>query len=176
MRVLILCLGVFGCSNLVLGTAVELQRLSPMDANPMQIAVAIDLPDGFGIYPDSAVLRLSVEQSLLGMGRAEQFTLERSGVELAILRIARDDYARLKDIQMLAKSWEQADADATKGSLSVDLTPCLRSELADFSETFSVSIRLAEDAPFQPLLRGIPVSAIVKTQDLNQLPKCPLPR
>lgn len=159
---------------MVVETVAELERLSPLEADPGQIAVAIDLPDGFAIHPDSAIMSMSVAQKNLGQSRAEEFVLEQTGAVWTVFRVAQADFERLAEIQDLARSWETEDPKATKGSFSVGALPCVKNSDADRSETFSISIQLATDAPFKPLVRNAKVSSILNRFELKELPVCPL--
>ncbi|MFY0597048.1 MAG: hypothetical protein JXQ85_11510 [Cognatishimia sp.] len=173
MRNLLACLCLSACGSVVLQTAAELERMSPMDADPAMFAVAIDLPDGFGIFPESATMLVSVEQETLDQESKEKFTLQQSGQQVAVFQVAANDHSRLQALQSQAREWDAKDAEATKGSIGVDLTPCLIHQNASLSETFSVAIQLAPDAPFRPLLRDVPISRILQEQELEQLPNCP---
>ena len=174
MRALFFSFALMGCGSVVMETVAQLERLSPLDADPGQIAVAIDLPDGFAIYSDSAIMRMSVTRKDLGESRAEEFVLQQSGAEWTVFRVAQVDLARLAEIQNLAKNWETEYPKATKGSFSVGALPCVKNSDADRSETFSISIQLAADAPFKPLVRNAKVSSILSRSELSELPICPL--
>lgn len=162
-----------GCSSIVSETAEELDRLSPLEADPSKMAVAINLPEGFGVYPNSAVLHMAVARKDIEQARSEDFVLKQSGSEWTIFEISQKDHARLADIQSLARNWEVEDSRATRGEISVDLQPCKTSEAVARSAVFSISLRLSPDAGFMPLVRNAPVSSILSRRALKDVPFCP---
>ena len=163
-----------GCSSVVMDTVDELEQLSPLEADPSQIAVAIDLPKGFAIYPESAILTMAVSRKDLGQSQSEEFVLQQSGVERAVFKIAPTDLARLTQVQDQAHRWEVENPRATRGSVAVRALPCVLDSSADRSETFSVSLQLAANGPFMPLINQAKVSSVLSRSGLKELPVCPI--
>lgn len=170
--ILLVTLILSACSNLVPSTALRLNALSPIEADPADIAVAINLPEGLEIIPNSAQLMMAIRRSDTGEAREGVFVLERVPAQLAVFRVATEDRDALRDLQATARHWKLENDDASNGSLSVTLAPCKMGEGPAVDASASLSIRLTEGGAFLPLIQNGPVSAVVKPEQLRDMGPC----
>ena len=166
---------VLGCTSLVPATALKLRNLDPLTADPANISVAVDLPEGLGIMPGSVILTLSsrnAEGQTLDGAYALDETRDSEGRRR--FQIAPEDQAELRALQSRARAWEEADPDGTFGSISISVEGCQSAPDANFTNArASVYISLAPDAPAMPLFRNAPLSQVLAAEDLAMLPPCP---
>lgn len=165
----------FGCTSLVPATALKLRNLDPLTADPAEISVALDLPEGLGVLPDSVVLTLS-SRNADGDALDGTFNLAESldAEGRRSYRVAPSDQAEMKGLQTQARTWEEADPDGTFGSLSIGLEGCRTLPAADLTDArASVYFSLATDAPAMPLFLNAPIHQVLAAEDLAQLPPCP---
>ena len=160
------------CSNVVPSTVMQLDALSPIEADPADVVVAINLPEGLEIAPNSARLMLAIQRSDSGEAKEGIFVLERVPAQQAVLRIAPEDRDSLRDLQTTARQWKLENDEASNGSLSVTLSPCRVGNGPAADARASLAIRLTEDGPFLPLIRNGPVSAVVKPEQLRDMGPC----
>ena len=156
-----------GCGAMVPGTAARLSGLSPLTADPEGMAIAVDLPEGLGLLPDSAVLSFSVRRD--GEEAAREVILTGSAAEG--YSIADADLGPFREVQARAREWKAADPDGTSGSLSLTFAPCLSGELAPGARV-AARIRLAEHGAFLPLMRPQRVTDFAEALDLETIPPC----
>jgi len=163
-----------GCSSVVPGTVARLSQVSPLTADPAGFVVALDLPDGVAVAPGSAHLILSARQTDTGEAATGQFTLEagQTAAGQDTLRVAEKDLSSLRALQARINAWEDADPDATQGSLSVTLAGCRVGEGPDPDATLSIALQPDKDAPFLPLVRNAPLSDALKLAETGPLPPC----
>lgn len=164
-----------GCASLVPGTVLRLQSVDPLSADPGEISVALDLPEGLGVLPGSVKLSLAA-RGAEGRSVADTWTLEmlRQPDERLVFRVAEADRADMRRLQATARAWEEADPDGTNGSISVALGGCRTVPDADLSDArASVFIGFDADGPVLPLFRNAPISQVLSDAQLSQLPACP---
>ena len=155
------------CGAVSLGTLTRLSALSPLTADPADMAVAVDLPEGVGIRPGSARLTFEVTRGAESVSRV----MVLAGAPETGLSVAPEDLAPLAEAQALARDWKAVDPDGTSGILSLTFDPCRDGDLAA-EATVSAAIRLEEDGPFLPLLRGVSVAEVSGLPDPADLPEC----
>lgn len=164
-----LCL-VAACSSVVPTTVMRLGGLSPTTADPAGFAVDLSLPDGVGVQPGAARLIFEVKRTDSGEASTGTYVLTAQD---GVYRIAEDDLRALRAQQSTARAWEASQPDATEGALSLNLTPCLIGAGPAPGAKVSVAIQIAQDAPFLPLLRDAPLSAVASEAEILQMPGCP---
>jgi hypothetical protein len=162
-------LGLAGCSDIPIGTALRLAALDPLSADPAGMAVALDLPDGVGIVPGSAELALRA-QAADGAEISGRYGLETTGD--GVWHVRDGDRARLRADQARVAAWERADPAGTVGQFSVTLAPCLTSAGDIGRERLSAALQLEPGGPFLPLLRDVPVAELTEGVGLPDLPRC----
>lgn len=164
-----------GCSSVVLPTAVQMRSVSPLDADPADYEIALDLPNGLDLQPGSEQLRLSATRSDTRAELGQTFVLERRAASngapeadgrLAFYRVAPADLPRFRLLQADIAEMKQAAPDATKGSLSISLEGCRLGAGPTSEATGAVWIRTVREGPFLPLVRNGPVDKLLQAEDL----------
>lgn len=164
-----------GCTSLAPGAAFWLNDVDPLTADPSDITVALDLPEGLGVLPDSVKLSLEAKNEDEGeVGGTWTLEVLEAPDARWLFRIAAADWAELRRVQEQARVWETSDPDRTSGSLSVALGGCRTDDTTDLSDArASVSMSLAPDSPPRPIFRNAPISQVLSEEEIASLPACP---
>lgn len=164
-----------GCGSVVPTTLARLSALSPLEADPADIAVSLQLPAGLGVKPGSAKISVQAERSDTNESFSEGFVLARStGSDgSTVYQVAASDHARFKALQDKAQSWEAENSKATSGSLSVGLEGCTIGPGPSDDATLSVSIRTEADGTFLPLIRDAALDKVLDKTEAAQMGPCP---
>ncbi|MXQ09417.1 hypothetical protein GQ651_16340 [Alphaproteobacteria bacterium GH1-50] len=160
------------CGSLVPSTVAGLMGVSPLEADPADFAVSVDLPEGVTVAPAGVTLSLKAsaadgESAGIGVRLAE----ERQG-GTTLYSVAPEDLTAFRDVQGLIRAWEAADSDGTTGSLTVEVTACTLGDGPEDGATFDVGLRSTPDGPFRPLIRRAPVADILNAAGVDAAP-CP---
>lgn len=174
LMIALIC-GMLGCTSVVPGSLLTLQRTSPLEADPQQIAARIDLPDGLGIVPGSAQLTLVGERLDTGETLSGVYTFAVHQGQSALFRFSESEATRLAKQQSTLRAWKAAAGDNARGSLSVDITPCRIAEGPTDDARVSVDLQLDTATGFLPLIRNGSISAIAKPETLQDLTACAVP-
>lgn len=161
--------GLSACVSLNPVTLVQLATLNPLTADPTQMAVAMDLPDGVGVAEGSAHMRIYAERED-GESFDERFELVQDAQE--IWRVEPGAQDRFRTAQARAAAWEQADADASSGGFSVGFESCVQGEGPGADARVSLSLQLEPGARFLPLFNNVPVEDLAEDADLALLGPC----
>lgn len=161
--------GVSACVTMNPVTLVQLARLDPLTADPTQMAVTLDLPDGVGVAEGTAHMRIyaAVEDA---ESFDERFELVQDAQD--IWRVEPGVRDRFRAAQARAAAWEQADADAASGGFSVGFEPCTQGDGPGEDARVSLSLQLEPGARFLPLFSDVPVEELVEDADLALLEPC----
>lgn len=162
-------LTVTGCVSLNPVTLVQLAMLDPLTADPTQMAVALDLPDGVGVADGSAYMRIYAEQQG-GDSFDETFTLISDVQD--IWRVEPGARERFRGAQARAAAWERADSDGASGGFSVGFEPCAIGDGPGDDARVSLSLQLEPDARFLPLFNDLPVEELMEDADIALLGPC----
>jgi len=171
-RSLLALIALSACGTVVPQTADQLSRMSPLTADPADIAVALDIPAAYDIT--EATLVLDASRSDTGETQSGTFRLARTDAAdgRIFYAIAGPDLDRIRALQQTIAVWETETPEASSGSLSVFAQPCRRDPGSDAGGGISVFIRLDSDGTFQPLVRKAPVTAILGRDGAAELPLC----
>jgi hypothetical protein len=174
-HIVLMSLGILvaGCSSLVPATVVRLAALSPMNADPGQFEVALDLPDGVGIVPGSAVLSFEARERPDAPPQVGAVVLQRLERMPPVWRIHPSDLEDMRAFQAQALAWEMADPVAASGSLSVYLEPCRSGGGPAPDARLSILLRTEVDGPFRPLVRDARLRDFAEDGAIASLPECP---
>ncbi|KIC49514.1 hypothetical protein [Tateyamaria sp. ANG-S1] len=166
---LLMAMGLGACSTVVPATLYQMRGLDPLSADPADIALRVDLPEGLGLLPGSGSLRLRATDAD-GAEMVGSYPITMVG---DVLQVEPASHADLRALQAEIRARKAADPDGVTGSLSIDFEPC--SETADIPDrvVVSVDIRLAADGPFLPLLRDAPLADALEMAALEELTLCP---
>ncbi|MEL7180264.1 MAG: hypothetical protein AAFN63_10565 [Pseudomonadota bacterium] len=171
MRLALLsALALTACTSIVPVTAMRLSGLSPTTADPADLAIDLKLPAGIDVSPGGAKMIFTVSRVDLGDTRNGQFALQRNG---SVFMVNPADYAALRGLQAQARTWQAENDDATKGSLSINVSPCRIGDGPTNDARVDVAIRMQQDGAFLPLVQAGPLSAVTSPQQLRDMPDCP---
>lgn len=175
MRHLILAIAFLsGCSSVVPSGIARLAAVSPLEADPADIAVSLDLPDGIAITDGSAQLTLMAKRQDTDQTSDEVYVLAKGvgsdGSE--IFSISSDDIARFRTQQSEIRDWETTHPDDTNGSMGVTLEGCLTGNGPDDAATVSINIRTSAAGRFFPLVKNAPVAEVLQTGAFEPLQPC----
>lgn len=161
------------CGFVDFDTVREFADLSPLTADPAQVTVFLDLPDGLGILPGSANVTFGADRSDTGESDREIYVLQTVEVDgLTGLRIAPGDWPKFRGQQLRLRAWE-AEADrATQGTFAVGGEPCAFGPGPAPEATASVFLQLASGGERRPLIDDAPISSWFDPADLASLPSC----
>ncbi len=176
MRHLILAVAFLsGCTSVVPTGIARLSAVSPMEADPADIAVALSLPTGIGVTTNSANLNLMASRTDTDQSTAETYVLaSMMGSDgSTIYAVAPADYARLRDQQALIRQWKGENSKATSGSLGVTLEPCTTGAGPTPDATVTIKIRTSSDGQFFPILRNAPVTDVLQQGNFRPIQSCP---
>ncbi|MBY5933780.1 hypothetical protein KUV51_12285 [Tateyamaria omphalii] len=166
---LLVAMGLGACSTVVPATLYQMRGLDPLSADPADIALRVDLPEGLGLLPGSGRLQLRATDAD-GSEMVGSYPITMVG---DVLQVEPASHADLRALQAEIRARKAADPEGVTGSLSVDFEPC--SDMAALPEDarVSVDIRLAADAAFLPLLRDAPLADALEMAALEELTLCP---
>lgn len=170
---LLTCTGLAACSYVSAPGLARLSALSPLEADPADIAVAIDLPSGLGTVPSSTILTLQANRTDTGESFEETFVLRtRRAGDLDVFAVAETDLDRLRAAQREARLWEDAAPQASQGSLSVSAEFCTTGRGPAPDARSSILIQTSPTGAFFPLVRNAPVREAADPEALRALPPC----
>ena len=162
-------LALSACASLNPLTLYHLSQLSPLEADPADFTVAIDVPNGASIEPGSATLGLSAIRGNETIG-AEYALASINGnpIDLPppkgrynLYRIADTDLAAIRATQAKARLWEAEDPDGTQGSLSAGLKPCTLGDGPAKDAAVAIQLRITPGGPFLPLVKSMSLRQVV---------------
>jgi hypothetical protein len=160
-----------GCASFIPATVARLAAMSPLEADPADIAVAVDLPEGLDLTADGVTLTFEATNDATGESFREELPLEQRGDVTTVVSVPAADQPRLRAFQARARDWE--NTVGASGSISVVILPCLAGDGPAADATVDISVRLAADGPFLPLVRGGALSEVADVAEIAQLPACP---
>ncbi|MCY4336181.1 MAG: hypothetical protein OXC60_16095, partial [Litoreibacter sp.] len=152
----------------------RLNAVSPLEADPADIAVALRLPAGIGIQSGSAILSLSAERADTGARSTAAYTLasQVAADGSRIYAVAQSDWDAFRAQQAMINGWESEAPDDTNGSLSVALGGCRTATAVAPDATLDISIRTEEGGSFLPLVRQAKLARVFNITGITELPPC----
>ncbi|MEL7115279.1 MAG: hypothetical protein AAGP08_06735 [Pseudomonadota bacterium] len=161
------------CTYVAPDTLVELSAISPLEADPADIAVSVVVPDGIAIPAGRSQLAIRAERSDTGEVLSEEAALLRSSQNgRDVFEIAPEDRARLRTAQALARAWEAEAPRATSGSISVTSGFCRVGAGPATDARVSIDIRTSPEGAFIPLVRNAPLRQVMKRGGLTTIGPC----
>ena len=163
-----------GCSSVVPSTIARLNAISPMEADPQDIAIALDLPDTVGITQGSAQMLMTATRRDTEQTSSETYILAtmHGSDGSTIYAIAEADFGRIRAQQTLIQQWKEEAGRATSGSVGVNLKGCSIGDGPDEDDVMSIRIRTDTDGPFFPLVRDTPVKKVLEFTEIGALEPC----
>lgn len=179
MRPLYFCLLLASCGAVDPRTLLQLNRLDPVSANPSGFVAAVELPQALDVPEGGATLGFtwaSGEETFGG-----QYPLLRQTAFVGS-RISTDSahhvlYFSLSAVSAEAIRQAQQNIRARKaggiegeGAFSVMAAPCAWG--TPQSQLMSTYIRVEDDGPFLPLLRGYDIGQNLDAEQMATIPAC----
>jgi hypothetical protein len=159
-----------GCTSMVVSTVMELAAIDPLEADPAGFGVMLDLPEGLGLVPGTAVMQMSAVRKDTGENLSRNAVLENDG---EVWRIVSGDVQGIRDWQATIKDLKAQPGVDVSGSIGIAVEPCQIGDGPAPDARASVSIQIKEDGTFLPLVRNGPISAVAGDADLGQMASCP---
>lgn len=171
---LLAALALSGCSSIVPSSVARLYQVSPLEADPADLAVALDLPETVQVRPGSAKISFSARRSDTGQTSDGVYTLRmRKGTAgQSVFDMAAADIPTLRRQQALIRGWEEEDGDATSGSVSVTFEGCRIGTGPTPDDTVSVLLRTQADGSFFPLVRDATITDALNVLKLDAIERC----
>lgn len=174
----LLCLSLIflsACSSVVPSAVARLYQLTPLEADPADLAVALELPDGVQVRPGTAKIIFDARRTDIGETSKETYDLRTqtdltSG--LTVLAVDPDDYDALRAQQGLISDWEAANDEATEGSISVGFEGCKTGPGPAEDAMVSVLIRTERDGRFFALVKDATLAEVLQVLDLSEVKPC----
>jgi hypothetical protein len=168
----VLCLA--GCGSFDGAAVQKLTSLSPLDVNPGQYEVLVNLPEGLDIQPQGASLRIAAQRTDTRAVSEETYVLARADTSsgTSIYKIAPEDLPRLQAQQSLIREWESQGQ--SQGQFGFDVEGCTVDNGPDLDALMSVSVKDTADNSLIPVIQPTPIRNIMLTGGNNQLilPPC----
>lgn len=162
-----------GCAFIDFSTAERLADLSPLTTDPAGVAVFLDLPDGLGVIPGSAVLTFGATRSDTGEEDFMFYTLQDIETDdLRGFRIDPSDHPMFRGQQLRLRAWEAENPKATEGTFSVNGEFCTIGPGPLPDATASVLVQYVEGGALSPLFTDAPVSAVFDAAGTVAMPPC----
>lgn len=185
MRNLILSLLLLsGCGYGVPSTVAEMAALSPLEADPAAIELALAAPAGLAVQKGGVRMTVDVSRSDRSKKWSETYVLEARpdaapsvavdpGSRVSVYHLSLVDAARLRALQAEAASWTSQTPPA-KGSASIGLgvDACKTGSGPDPDARSSAYIRLAADGAFLPLIRPVSLRDFLGQAAFDAIPPC----
>lgn len=161
-----------GCASFVPATMLQLMALSPLEADPADLAFRVSLPEGVQVIPGSAGVRFQAENSGQGWHLDHVYPIATTPGPTALMAIPPEHHDAVRETQALLRSWEFADGEGTSGSISVDLGFCQTDIALGGDAVVSVDVQTQSDGAFLPLMRDEPLHELVERAAPDGLPRC----
>lgn len=178
LRVALLLL-LAGCSYVPVMTAARLAAIDPMTADPGQIELAVVLPPGMNLLPDTAHMTLHIEGGA-GQVRDARYRLEESaapqdvplpdGAQARAYRLTAADARTMRDLQAEVAGWQGTGPG--QASLGVGLDGCKLGGGPAPDAEGAVYVRLAAGGSFLPLLGPARLTDMLGPSAMAGLPPC----
>ncbi len=186
MRYLLLalmCWAVAGCASVVPSTMARLQTLSPAEADPAGLSVAVVSPAGLRPVPGSGRLILTARRTDSGVQDEADMILAETAGDAASLgtaegervtyyRLAEADVPRMRALQDKLALWKAEAPDATEGSLSVGMGACAEGRGPAPDAAGSVFVRMQADGGWLPLIERAPLASLIGAERLAAIGPC----
>jgi hypothetical protein len=166
------------CASVVPTTAARLAALDPLTADPAAIQVAVILPPGLSVIPGSARLEFGARRgtdSLTGSYALRDTPASApptapEGATARVYALTDADAERMRALQREIAAWKRAGG--AEGSLGLGIGGCAVGAGPSADATGSVLIRLAEDAPFLPLIRDGRLTDLLGAEVMRAIQPC----
>ncbi len=178
MKRIVVFLLLSACASVDPTTAARLAALDPLTADPAAIEVAVILPPGLAVKPGSARLEFGAVrggESLKGSFVLQDVPAKMDGTApdgptARIYALTDKDAERMRSLQNQTALWKE-EGEA-RGSFGLGIGGCRIGNGPAPDATGSVLIRLAEGAPFLPLIRDGRLADLIGAGTLAAIRPC----
>lgn len=177
-RALFACLWLSACVPVGPMTAARLAASDPLTADPAAIRLAVILPPGLAVTPDSAVLEFSATRGALR--RDERFVLRDVAVPdgvtvptegtARVYALSAPDAERMRGVQAEIAGW--TEGGAAQGQLGLGIGGCALGAGPAADAVGSVLIRMDATGPFLPLIRAGRLADLLGSEGLAAIAPC----
>lgn len=152
-------------------TMARLATLSPLTADPGDLAVIMELPDWATVAPGSARLSIYSTRSDTGQSLNQEFILSATPTASGGERyaVADTDLDRLRSAQETARQWEAEAPRANSGGFSASFAACIKpGETANPDDTYSLLIEVDPDTPPLSLVKNATVRSLLQHLETDE--------
>jgi hypothetical protein len=169
------------CGSVVPVTMARLYMLDPLTTDPTAIGVALIMPAGLRVAPNSATMSLEITR--IDVHFTETFTLVEtsataSGIDLpagahgSVFGLAAADIPRILALQSKIKDWKSTEPGGTKGDFEITLKACSVDAGPQPDARCSILVRTQADVAFMPLVRNALLSDVDGAELLDTIKPC----
>ncbi len=180
------CWVLAGCASVVPSTAARLRALSPAEADPAGLSVAVVSTAGLRPVPGSGRLILMARRTDTGVQDVADLILTEmeidteaagafgvaEGERVTRYRLADADVGRMRALQGKLAAWKTEAPDATEGSLSVGVGACAEGGGPVPDAAGSVFVRVRADGGWLPLIEKAPLASLIGAETLAAIGPC----
>lgn len=181
-------LSISSCSTVPPSSYAKLAALSPLEASPAEIRMAVIAPEKLVIRPGGAVLSIAWRPAS-GEPRKQEFSLEvlsgnatapqliprlGPGQHLYVLKLTDADALELLALQKEVRAAKASGKDG-QGNIGAGLRDaCWTGRFPTVAEAMPLEAHLRTEAggDWTTLIKGIDLKDILKSAGMNQLPSC----
>lgn len=163
------------CSSVVPSGIARLYQASPLESDPADMAVALDLPDDVAVKPGTAKISFFAERTDTGANSEGVYPLQQRidpTTGFSVLSVRGEDQAALRTQQVMIREWQRENEDATKGGISVAFEGCRTGLSIDATAPVSVLLRTEADGRFFALVKDAPLKEVLQVLDMNEVEPC----
>lgn len=169
---------------------VKLARLSPLEADPHSIRLAVRAPQDLNVRDGDITLTIAFNGETAQSSILEQFKADivrsrsassypglekegRAGEALTVAALTPEDATRMREIQNKIKLWRAAGIKGS-GSFSVAATGCLLKQMSDEEMLLTIWLQTARDEPFFMITRNADIGKALDSQgkSVSQIAAC----
>jgi hypothetical protein len=173
------------CSSVVPSTLAMLATTSPIKADPGAMAVALILPPGIAVKPNTAELKIGIARADTGEQRLGRYILidanvtpsnisVAAGETLHVFQLSPKDADDMRRLQAELAVWEaEVPKGDGHGSLSVGLGGCSVDGGPAKDAVTSAYIRTTAGGAFLPLIDREPLGKLLGTDLSTVIKPCP---
>ena len=178
-----------GCSGMPLTSMYKLSRMDPMDADPVQIKVAVRADEAIGIGKGDAQIEfkfdaedgsLSIDEIyLIEMDRdpivyGALYADKKPGESITVLGLTPSDAERMKQLQLEMAQFRKGDVEGS-GSLRVNLSGmCLHNKMPPGEVQLDLFLQTSEQEGFFLMAKNLDMREVMAEEgrNMDELPDC----
>lgn len=169
----IIALALTACAYTNPITLARMMTMNPLTADPSDIAVFFDVPEGYSVMPDTAKFIVSGRKDAGLPEEVHEFILVKAPHPTLLgFQLSQADRQNLIDLQRKFRGWKDDPTLDAGGSFSVFGQPCKKSEFITLDGVLSIFVRLNAGQDPLPLVRNAPLRSEADDDDLAKVPLC----